>query len=312
MVILGHCIQHLLSSDYLDEPGYIMIYSFHMPLFMMISGYFASSGLKRGFVSSVVTKARQLLVPFLSSTLILTIGISIFTGRGFWKELNYDLTYCFWFLKTAFLCFLLARISYSFGKYKVVAFILTLLFAQSSQIYRIPYLTTLISTMYPCFVTGILLRTYWDKVQANARTIATITGIVFAVMLIFWSKEFWHPSSSNNFYLLYLKLYKIVIGISGSIFFITLFHQYFKECKNEKLKKICQYGEYTIGVYILQTFILETIMCQYMNFDNVNSWVFNLAIAPVLSVAILALCIYLSKKLNDNRYTAFLFLGKKL
>ena len=58
MVILGHCIQHLLSSDYLDEPGYIMIYSFHMPLFMMISGYFASSGLKRGLVSSVVTKAR--------------------------------------------------------------------------------------------------------------------------------------------------------------------------------------------------------------------------------------------------------------
>lgn len=311
MVIFGHCIQHLLGSDHIDEPGYIMIYSFHMPLFMMISGYFVSSSLKRGFMSSIATKARQLLLPFVSSSLAMTIGLCIFTGSDFWKELDSSFTFCFWFLKTTFLCFLLARIAYSFGKHKILAFIITLIYSQTQFIpFSIHFLH--INTLYPCFLVGILLKEHWNKVQAKAKTITTITGILFFTMLLFWSKEFWQPSSSNNFYLIYLKLYKIVIGISGSIFFITLFHQYLKGCKNETIKKICQYGEYTIGVYILQTFILETIMCRYVNFDNVNCWVFNLAIAPALSVVILALCIYLSKKLNNNKYTAFLFLGKKL
>ena len=41
LVVLGHCVQHLLPSHSYDEPMYVYIYSFHMPLFMMISGYFS-------------------------------------------------------------------------------------------------------------------------------------------------------------------------------------------------------------------------------------------------------------------------------
>ena len=41
LVIEGHCTQHLLSSFEYDEPVYVYIYSFHMPLFMFLSGYFS-------------------------------------------------------------------------------------------------------------------------------------------------------------------------------------------------------------------------------------------------------------------------------
>lgn len=43
LVLVGHGTQHLLPSNPLDEPLYIYIYSFHMPLFMMLSGYFSYS-----------------------------------------------------------------------------------------------------------------------------------------------------------------------------------------------------------------------------------------------------------------------------
>ena len=45
LVVLGHCIQNGSGADYRSEALYFsdrfyqFIYSFHMPLFMMISGY---------------------------------------------------------------------------------------------------------------------------------------------------------------------------------------------------------------------------------------------------------------------------------
>lgn len=41
LVIVGHCTQHLLSSFEYEEPVYLFIYSFHMPLFMFLSGFFS-------------------------------------------------------------------------------------------------------------------------------------------------------------------------------------------------------------------------------------------------------------------------------
>lgn len=323
MVIFGHCIQHLLSTDHVDETGYVIIYSFHMPLFIMISGYFVSSGLNRNFLSSIVTKARQLLLPCITASVIMSIVFCIATGCKFYYKLNFELLHAFWFLKTAFFCFLLAKSSYAFGRFKVVAFIFTLLLTQIPHINHIQYFTTNIEIMYPCFVVGILLKVYWNRIKDNSKSIAIITGIIFAAMLLFWSKDFWQPTYAmlyklkageyiEGLHLAYIRLYKLIIGISGSIFFITLFHICISDTHNAIIKKVCKNGEYTIGIYILQTFILETILVRYINFDNVNSLVFNFVIAPILSVSILILCTWLSKMLNINKYTAFLFLGKKL
>lgn len=323
MVIWGHCIQHMLSSNHLDETGYIMIYSFHMPLFMMISGFFAISGLKRSFISSIITKTRQLLLPCIISSIIMAALVYIIKGEDFWQGIDFQLLYAFWFLKTAFFCFLLARISYSFGKYKIIAFLATLTLTQIPHIYRIPYFTTNIEIMYPCFVIGVIIKNYWNVVERNYKTIAITAGLIFAAMLIFWSKDFWQNTHaiiymlkagefSEGFYLAYLRIYRIAIGISGSVFFIALFHWCINGAKNKFIDKVCEYGQYTIGIYILQSFILETIMAQHINMDSINSIAFNLIISPIMSVLLLFVCIYLSKIIEKNKYTAFLFLGKKL
>lgn len=40
-VMWGHCIQYFTSGSFAADPVFRVIYSFHMPLFMMISGYFS-------------------------------------------------------------------------------------------------------------------------------------------------------------------------------------------------------------------------------------------------------------------------------
>ena len=46
LVLLGHCIQYLSGADYHTDALYQFIYSFHMPLFFMVSGFFFASSLK--------------------------------------------------------------------------------------------------------------------------------------------------------------------------------------------------------------------------------------------------------------------------
>lgn len=78
LVLWGHSIQHFQPYC---EKSYIFqtIYAFHMPLFMMLSGYFASSSMRLGFRDFFTKKFRQLLLPCLSWAvacwLIITCGL---------------------------------------------------------------------------------------------------------------------------------------------------------------------------------------------------------------------------------------------
>jgi fucose 4-O-acetylase-like acetyltransferase len=69
MVVFGHCIQYATPIDY-DYEGSILfrlIYGFHMPLFMLISGYlFWISLQKYTFKSGIIAKVKGIMVPCLS------------------------------------------------------------------------------------------------------------------------------------------------------------------------------------------------------------------------------------------------------
>lgn len=109
LVLMGHCIQHLLSSNYSDELGYRLIYSFHMPLFMMITGYFFVRTLRGGsFYDVFKKKFRQLILPILTWATIFTIIKQIKVGFPPASAFIDSYTYSFWFLKSAFICCMLA------------------------------------------------------------------------------------------------------------------------------------------------------------------------------------------------------------
>lgn len=64
-VILGHSIQNVSSTTVLN-PLHDAIYSFHMPLFMIASGFFLSKSFKADTIEFTRKRVRQLLLPVLS------------------------------------------------------------------------------------------------------------------------------------------------------------------------------------------------------------------------------------------------------
>ena len=94
MVVLGHCIQECSGVDfkmntmYFNDRIYQFIYSFHMPLFMMISGYFAWDSIdkvkeKPEKWKLLAKRSATLIIPILGWTCIEHVQLWIEQGRAY-------------------------------------------------------------------------------------------------------------------------------------------------------------------------------------------------------------------------------------
>ncbi|PWJ60383.1 fucose 4-O-acetylase-like acetyltransferase [Dyadobacter jejuensis] len=105
MVVVGHFIQYN-SAEGKDNVIFSIIYSFHMPLFMFISGYVAHLTVKPSIFGSfgvfIFNKGRGLLLPFFSWALLVngyffTRGLE-FNVKVRLSELLYDPRTGLWFI----------------------------------------------------------------------------------------------------------------------------------------------------------------------------------------------------------------------
>lgn len=72
-VLYGHCMQHLLDVNPQNNPMFLWICTFHMPLFMTLSGLFAQKLYKNSFKVYLLKRSRQILLPTLSWSLIILL-----------------------------------------------------------------------------------------------------------------------------------------------------------------------------------------------------------------------------------------------
>lgn len=80
LVIWGHIIQYGYE-DYLDNSVHQIIYSFHMPLFMMLSGFFGYSVLKLSYSQLLKKKFEQLIIPCIG-VFVIACAIDVYQGGG--------------------------------------------------------------------------------------------------------------------------------------------------------------------------------------------------------------------------------------
>lgn len=80
LVVLGHSIQFSLGPDWLESKQFFdnvvfkTIYSFHMPLFMLISGYLFYYSNKKNLRTLMISKLKAIGIPMLSFVLLYNIG----------------------------------------------------------------------------------------------------------------------------------------------------------------------------------------------------------------------------------------------
>lgn len=308
LVLWGHSIQYLRSDSPFDNPVFRFIYSFHMPLFMAVSGFFAQKLCRKSFMEAVTSRFRQLLLPLVTADVIYLIVLGFKPDDSFFNW--------FWFLNSAFACcivyYLISKTNKWFWPILIVALALSQLISQLK-----------FGTMFPSYVTGALVGRYFNWFSRNSKVIFWVSLVVFLCLLSGWSKSFFNLGWSEikktmslfDFAKTFIvtRLYVIAIGISGSVMMISLFEYLSHSLKKTLLgNKICRVGQLTLGIYIVQTFVLELFLSHYIKLDDINVWIYDLLVTPLIAVAVMLVCLAIVKIIRINRYTAWLILGEKL
>lgn len=228
LVLWGHTEQYLLSGDYAERAVYRHIYSFHMPLFMMISGFFFAMTAKPGVTKNIIAKIRQLILPAVCGALILVLPSAIFHRHlpSYESIYNAEL-HGFWFLKSAFACSLLGLFPFLiFRSHFWIASLITLFLSQS--LLKVPVLN--LPTMYPAFLLGGIIYRYHDRFLASARWIIPLCGFVWIMCNLFLDADAYRTMKGSRemlvdptlLHITGWKLYMHTMGLCGAVAFIGL------------------------------------------------------------------------------------------
>lgn len=217
LVLYGHCEQHLVDVPREQNTVYGFVYTFHMPLFMMVSGYFASSTLRLPPWQFVCKKAKALLLPV--ATFSLGMAILYYAAQyrlsinlpAFLLLFAEQLGTWLWFLKSLFVCFCLLYVSHRCGRMASIAVLLAVLF--------VPWLN--LCVLFPAFLFGHLLRSKgWLERLRGVRWLLAVAAL-FVVLYCFWSEWFKVRPAAGSLagvaLFLFKQAYRVLIGVSGAL-----------------------------------------------------------------------------------------------
>ena len=286
----------------------------------MISGFFFSSSLRLSFKDFVYKKGMQLLLPcFVWGVILVVVGIFKAGGVLNWtdtiKTLFNPMKMPFWFLKELFASYLLAYIFMKLTKREWLAIILSILFTLMIPGWGFQ------KFLLPMFWAGVLLKkNYQSIVTDRANMTLVLSALIFAACLIFWESDY--TIYRSRFPMLFdyktlsfgvagfdVVLFRLLTGLSGAFFFFLLFHKIYRHNRFFSLLTII--GTYTLGIYIVQAFVLETWLgsLSMLDFTWLNIWVYDFVITPVISSAVIVVSIWIVKLTNKNRYISTILFG---
>lgn len=319
LVVWGHIIQFCLSSDYNTEPIIEFNCTFIMPLFIILSGFFFKNSSQKYFGGLVGKLFARLIVPSIIWCVVI-YGLICFSHflEGRKEEISITDFFLFvhhnyWFLKSLFCCYLIAYAGIHSKLPTAVWALSTVILVQFAPLFNL-------WIMYPCFLVGVYIREVINKdwfVQSYP-----IFLIVYLVSMLFHYlipilRGVDHSSWDTLpiLWIICLRSYQILLGVFPSMFLISLVKKLYWE-ENDKYQLgigrfLAGIGKETLGIYLAHMLIVSYIFQKFVNFDTVNSLVFNIILSPLLTVLVIAFSMLIIRLLERNHITSRLFLGNR-
>lgn len=220
---------------------------------------------------------------------------------------------CVWFLKNLFICYLIAR----FVKYVKIPVEITLPLSWVILLI-IPYGGTLmINFLYFYFCIGYLIHKHLDYLQTYKVPLFSISLTFFIVALCLnWTNS----SEKVDIILLRYSPFKfilqVIVGLSGSIVVIGICELIYKLFgKRQRVEKFLSYfstiGRYTLGIYVVQTFIIERLITAYIKLNEVviSPAFTDFIFIPLIGSALCLVCYYVVRLTRPIKIINILLYG---
>ncbi|MEE3325234.1 MAG: acyltransferase family protein [Methanosphaera sp.] len=337
-VLWGHSIQYCCVGyfDFFENFVFRFIYSFHMPLFIFISGYAFYWSCQKRYLRTILIK----VIKGLGSSIIIwnTIQwifsvildlrkgntLSIIGYVKWWISSLYGL----WFL-WSILIFSIS-VSLIYKKVNKLSIKLLLWFCVWITMVCLPDIIEPAKNcniwLFPYFLSAFLFHEYQPKFEKYLN-IQYLALPLFPIMLFFFHKrDYIYTSGINPFNSSYgvkiqigIDLYRWMLGVVGSIFIITILLFIYSKTKSMKFwTLISNVGQNTLQIYVLQALILERIFSMIYakitltidsNLLAKNMVLYNFVWTPLLTIILLVVFMviisFMKKRLP--KFSKFIF-----
>ena len=298
LVMWGHCIYYLCSLHTQPSEVNKVIASFHMPLFMLISGYFSMSSFSMNFKDFLKKKGRQILLPLFSWLFLIAVVESLIKGgvsgiiNGFISQL--------WFLKTLFVCYVTLYLCKKLPVNDVI-----LCFLSVGGAFLIPKCSFLqYNWMLPFFWGGYFLRKYDGWIFEHANILLPIVLLVYLLI---------YNNLGCGYTLINISLVKTMpvviilryIGSLSAAISVIIICFYFCKLSNchvfsKAINYLQRIGMCTLGNYCIQELLFDNFRTAGIAFHIEESSILNIILSFIISVLlshfILMIISYTSKK----------------
>lgn len=327
LVLWGHYIQYTSAGqfDYFQNAVFKWIYSFHMPLFAVISGYLFYGTIQRKKMKEIVySRIRGLLVPILIWATIYWIFLSI-RQRNIQLEGWYDTCtgHFLWFLWSilAISIYLAIVIKQIPNKIQPITIILGFL---AMYLFPNPEMNLY---MYPFFVIGYYGAKYKEKLETYRKSKYRFFILLFFIVLVcfFKKKDYIYMTgiTIGNSRLTMLEQivvdgYRYIIGLLGSISIVIIIDTMVEKIPDKIKKWLRDCGKYSMQIYILQAFLLQIyaidwkLLVNYVG-QNIlikNMWIYNFAITPIFAILTITAILVLTKRIEKNKKVSEILFGR--
>lgn len=277
LVVMGHAIQYN-QVDFDTNPVFRFIYSFHMPLFMFVSGFVSYKSFD-GSKTKLLKRFKALIIPFWIWFFISYLFYSLykFTGNSF-EIYNFDNgllsgiiealkspdNKSLWFLWVLFLNYLVLFVSMKFSKRFEEVFMIVCLIV----LYFINYIIGfkylgigLLCWYLPFYLMGYICNKYIEKIHKPLYFIGYISLILFPVLAFYWSRVGITPLAGLAPALqgLISFCHRFVTGITGILASYVLFGWLVSHFP-KRMIALDRLGGITLEVYCMHYYFLYLIV----------------------------------------------------
>lgn len=326
LVVLGHSIQ-VVEKDFMHNVLFEFIYSFHMPLFAFLSGYFAFHSLNDSAIEFVKKRSTQLLLPVLSwSVITLSVSILIDRPEHYMGVIKPHLMYQLWFLKCMWVCSIVTFFFFKYVKNQTCSYILFLLFCMA--ICMLPEIGDFcwINFLLPIYGAGLAYSKAYNRMinpfgGGKNLYILFLSLIIFGSLYSFWSGDktiyvttiSYIKNATLDLDNILVSILRWSLGLSAAIVLFCLSPWISSRFSEKVQKQMSNIGKRTLGIYVIQGLcfnVLESMnMFSMLSCDNE---MIKYVLVFLLSIVITFISYFCTCFLERHPYSALLFLGKRM
>ena len=327
LVLMGHCIQFGNGAEYdcFTNGVYIWIYSFHMPLFAMISGYFLHFSVsQKSLGESLRSKMIKLLVPIISWQFVINLfwcarsvcaALVGNTERMILQNIlgmlfaPYRYLYAnMWFLWAVLVCScLIIGVRHWFHD-SILAYGILIFLTWLVPIYEVQLMVWLL----PFFIAGYFAGGQKVSWILNDRILLVSLAVHIGILLE-WRPSFYIYSEVGTALYIFgeqcsiaqhivFNLIRILSGISGSYVVISVFYKMRKWMCSKRLNASVQtIAKYSMSIYVSSVYIFNQFLRDQVSLD------YNLGRNVMQTAVILIASVFVSDLLYKNSITRAFF-----